>query len=321
MFSRSRRMDFAGRVVLITGGSRRLGLALARRFRKEGSRIALLARSADELDRAATALDPQRAKVLPVVCDVTKQRDTANAVEIVMRHFGRIDVLINNAGIIQVGPIEHMSRDDFQQAMAVHFWGALHTIQAVLPQMRQRRSGRIVNISSIGGLVAVPHLAPYTASKFALVGLSDALRAEVRKDKIRVTTVCPGLMRTGSAVHALMKGRHQAEYAWFGTLSALPLIAIDADRAARKIFAACRAGAPHLTITPHARALAIADRVAPGLIGAAMAASVRALPAANGREGYESWPGIVSRPESLPRWVTALADRAALKNNELAFGQ
>ena len=88
--------------------------------------------------------------------------------------------------------------------------------------MRRRRCGRIVNIASIGGLIAVPHLAPYSVSKFALVGYSDALRAELAKDGIRVTTVCPGLMRTGSAGHALVKGHHQAEFAWFGALSSLP---------------------------------------------------------------------------------------------------
>src|SRR5205085_3677519 len=127
--------------------------------------------------------------------------------------------------------------------------------------MKQRRGGRIVNIASIGGLVAIPHLAPYVASKFAVVGLSDAIRAEVRKDGIRVTTVCPGLMRTGSSLHAMMKGRHEQEFAWFGTISAMPLIAINADRAARKIVEACRYGVPHLTITPQARAMAVVDRL------------------------------------------------------------
>ncbi len=137
-------------------------------------------------------------------------------------HFGRIDMLVNNAGVMHVGPLEHMAYGDYHQAMNVHFWGALHCTEAVLPYMRRRRSGRIVNIASIGGLIAVPHLAPYSASKFALVGYSDAVRAEVAKDGIRVTTVCPGLMRTGSAVNALVKGRHEAEFAWFGTLSSLP---------------------------------------------------------------------------------------------------
>jgi NAD(P)-dependent dehydrogenase (short-subunit alcohol dehydrogenase family) len=312
-------MDLAGRVVIITGGSRGLGLLLARRFRAEGARIALLARSSEELRRAALSLDPQKQRVLPIVCDVTKKDDVNAAVEIVLQHFGRIDVLINNAGIIQVGPIEQMTYEDFQQAMAVHFWGALHGIQAVLPNMKQRRAGRIVNISSIGGLVAVPHLAPYVASKFALVGLSDALRAEVRKDGIRVTTVCPGLMRTGSALHAMIKGRHEAEFAWFGTLSALPLVAINGNRAARKIVKACRRGVAHLTITPHARALAILDRLVPNTMASLTATASRVLPKPAGREGYEAWPGLVSRPDNLPQWVTALADDAAIRNNELVF--
>jgi NAD(P)-dependent dehydrogenase (short-subunit alcohol dehydrogenase family) len=266
------------------------------------------------------SLAPQKRRVLPIVCDVAKPANVTTAVDIVLEHFGRIDVLINNAGVIQVGPLEHMTHDDFRQAMDVHFWGALHGVQAVLPHMKRRRAGRIVNIASIGGLVAVPHLAPYTASKFALVGLSDALRAEVRKDGIFVTTVCPGLMRTGSAIHAMVKGRHEAEFEWFGTLSALPIIAINADRAARKIVNACRYGVPHLTITPHARAMAILDRVLPNTTASLMATAARLLPSPDGRQGYEAWTGLMSRPDELPRWVTALADQAAIRNNELVFG-
>ena len=93
------------------------------------------------------------------------------------------------------------------------------------------------------------------------------MRAEVAKDGIRVTTVCPGLMRTGSAVNALMKGRHQAEFAWFATLSSLPVVSIDAPRAARKIIEAARRGAPHLTITPQARVAAILERLMPNTFG------------------------------------------------------
>jgi len=321
LFLKSRkRMSFAGRVVMITGGSRGLGLLLARRFRAEGARVAILARNAAELQRAAMSLDPQKRRVLPIVCDVTKSADVTTAVEVVLEHFGQIDVLVNNAGVIQVGPLEHMTHEDFRQAMDVHFWGALHGVQAVLPYMKRRRAGRIVNIASIGGLVAVPHLAPYAASKFALVGLSDALRSEVRKDGILVTTVCPGLMRTGSAIHAMVKGRHGAEFGWFGTLSALPILAINADRAAAKIVNACRYGVPHLTITPHARAMAILDRVLPNSTAMLMATAARLLPTPDARRGYEAWTGLMSRPDELPRWVTALADKAAIRNNELVFG-
>jgi NAD(P)-dependent dehydrogenase (short-subunit alcohol dehydrogenase family) len=313
-----KRFSYMGRVVIITGGSRGLGLLMARRLRKEGARVALLARDREELMRAKEQLGDDNS-VLTVACDVAERALVRQAVEIVAHHFGRIDMLINNAGIIQVGPLQHMTYEDYHHAMNVHFWGALHCTDAVLPYMRQRRWGRIVNIASIGGLIAVPHLAPYAASKFALVGYSDAVRAEVAKDGIRVTTVCPGLMRTGSAVNALVKGRHEAEFAWFAALSSMPLVSIDARRAARKIIEAARRGAPHLTITPQARLAAILDRIMPNTFGRMMMLATRALPGPAGISGNEAWPGREARPARLLRLVTALGDRAARRNNELVL--
>ena len=304
-----------GRVAIITGGSRGLGLLMARRLKKEGARLALLARNREELMRAKDDLDGT--SILAITCDVAERVQVQQAVDIVLQHFGRIDMLFNNAGVIQVGPIEHMTYGDYHQAMNVHFWGALHCTEAVLPHMRRRRSGRIVNIASIGGLIAVPHLAPYAASKFALVGYSDAVRAEAAKDGIRVTTVCPGLMRTGSAVNALMKGRHESEFAWFAALSSLPLVSIDGRRAARKIVDAARRGVPHLTITPQARLAAIVERLMPNVFARAMVLASGMLPGPDGVWGNEAWPGRESRPVKLPRLVTVLGDRAAVRNNEL----
>lgn len=311
-----KRFAYTGRVVVITGGSRGLGLLLAKQLRREGARVALLARNREELIRAKDQLGGD-GSTITIPCDVAERTLVRQAIEIVVHHFGRVDMLINNAGVIQVGPLEHMTYADYHHAMNVHFWGTLHCTEAVLPYMRQRRSGRIVNIASIGGLIAVPHLAPYSASKFAVVGYSDAIRAEVAKDGIRVTTVCPGLMRTGSAVNALVKGRHEAEFAWFGTLSSMPLVAIDARRAARKIIEAARRGAPHLTITPQARLAAIAGRVMPNTFGRLMTLATRMLPRATGVSGDESWTGHEARPAKLPRFATALGDRAAVRNNEV----
>jgi NAD(P)-dependent dehydrogenase (short-subunit alcohol dehydrogenase family) len=309
---------YTGRVVIITGGSRGLGLLMARQLKKEGARLVLLARNREELQRAKDQLGGG-ANVLAITCDVGVRATVQHAVEIVMHHFGRIDMLINNAGIIQVGPLEHMTYGDYHHAMNVHFWGALHCTEAVLPHMRRRRAGRIVNIASIGGLIAVPHLAPYSASKFAVVGYSDAVRAEVAKDGIRVTTVCPGLMRTGSAINALMKGSHEAEFAWFGALSSLPIVSIDARRAARKILEAARRGKPHLTLTPQARLAAMLDRLLPNTFGRMMALANRMLPSPIDARGNEAWTGGESRPAALPRLVTALGDRAAVRNNELVM--
>lgn len=310
------RFSYPGRVAIITGGSRGLGLLMARQLRKEGARVALLARNREELARAKELLGDS-SSVLTIACDVAERTLVRQAIEIVAHHFGRIDMLINNAGVIQVGPLEHMAYGDYHQAMNVHFWGALHCTEAVLPYMRQRHCGRIVNVASVGGLIAVPHMAPYSASKFALVGYSDSVRAEVAKDGIRVTTVCPGLMRTGSAVNALVKGRHEAEFAWFGTLGSLPLVSIDARRAARKIVKAARSGAPHLTITPQARFASILGRLMPNTFARVMTAANDVLPRPVGLSGDEAWPGREARPAKLPRLATALGDRAALRNNEL----
>jgi NAD(P)-dependent dehydrogenase (short-subunit alcohol dehydrogenase family) len=313
---RRNRMDFQDRTVVITGGSRGLGLVLAREFAAEGARLAILARDRAELERAEKHIASRGAQVLALPCDVRDRRQAQGAITRVVDHYGRIDVLVNNAGVIQVGPLEHMSIEDFEEAMAVHMWGPLYTMLAAIPHMRGQGGGRIVNIASIGGKIAVPHLLPYSASKFALVGLSDGMRAELAKDGIRVTTVCPGLMRTGSPVNAQFKGRHRAEFTWFVLGDSLPVASIDARRAARQIIKACRYGDPHLTITTHARAAVALSALFPGLVARALALSNRVLPgpAADGgdqlKTGWETqWP--VARSV-----LTRLTYQAAERNNE-----
>ena len=313
-------ISFEGRVVVITGGSRGLGLVLARLFVDEGARVVLLARDRDELDRARVELEAcGRGEVMTLRCDVRRRAEVRAAVDTVLDTWRTVDVLINNAGVIQVGPLEHMDHEDFENAMATNFWGPLHAILEVTPVMRHRRFGRIVNISSIGGRVAVPHLAPYSASKFALTGLSDAIRAELDPYGIRVTTVAPGLMRTGSPINAQFKGQHEAEYAWFKVASSLPGLTIGAERAARRIVEACRYGDPSLIITPQAKMLAAANATVPNTIARAMMLVTRALPAGTGLEGNIVKKGFENEAKSkwTPSVVTKLADQAALANNEV----
>jgi NAD(P)-dependent dehydrogenase (short-subunit alcohol dehydrogenase family) len=275
-------ISFENRVVVITGGSRGLGLVMARLLVDEGARVVLIARDLGELARAREDLEARRSgSVMTLRCDVRRRADVSAAVEAVLDRWRTIDVLVNNAGVIQAGPLEHMTHDDFENAMATHFWGPLHFIQEVVPVMRHRRFGRIVNVSSIGGRVAVPHLGPYCASKFALTGLSDAMRAELDPYGIRVTTVAPGLMRTGSPV----TGRHGAEDAWFKVASSIPGLTIGVERAARKIVEACRYGDPALTITVHAKLAAAANAVAPAAVARAMMMLTRLLPGPDGAAG------------------------------------
>jgi NAD(P)-dependent dehydrogenase (short-subunit alcohol dehydrogenase family) len=208
-----------------------------------------------------------------------------------------------------------MTYEDFQHAMDVHYWGALHVTMAALPHLRAS-AGRIANIASIGGKLPVPHLAPYAASKFALVGLSETLRAELLPEGVRVTTVAPGLMRTGSPRNISVKGDHEDEYGWFVLAGSLPGVSIGAERAANQIVDAVRHGDPSLTITPLARLGAAIEGLAPGLVGTLNGLVNRLLPAPAGPEGNVEQSGAESRPSWLPGFATALTDRAAVRNNE-----
>src|SRR5881396_1285805 len=315
-FIRTARYPLRDKVVVITGGSRGLGLVLARYVCARGGNVALIARDPEELARAKADLAPRGGKVLTIECDLLDTGKIQSAVRQIIDRFGKIDILINNAGIIEVGPLEHMMPEDFERAMRLHFWAPFELISQIVPEMRIWGGGRIVNISSIGGKVAVPHMAPYSASKFALTGFSDAIRAELARDNIYVTTVAPGLMRTGSHVNAKFKGNHDNEFAWFAASAGAPLISISADRAARKILAACRRGQPSLTLTLAARAAIVGNALAPNLTGYLMKFANRLLPGAGGEEGNKSRAGSqLSR--LTPQWLTRLADRATKKNNEV----
>jgi NAD(P)-dependent dehydrogenase (short-subunit alcohol dehydrogenase family) len=316
----SRGMDFRGRSVVIFGGSRGLGLVVARELAAEGARIAIAARNADELERARQDLEAHGAPVTTVVCDIREREEVDRAISEVVTKQGGIDVLINDAGIIQVGPIDHMTLSDFENAMATHFWGPLYSIRAALPHLRQSSSARIVNISSIGGKIAVPHLVPYCASKFALAGLSEGLRAELAKDGVRVTTVCPGLMRTGSTYNAWFKGNHRHEFAWFHIADSLPGVSIDARRAAQQIVEACRYGRAQLIITLPAKLAVVVNGAFPGVVASMTTLANRLLPGPDAESGAQSRSGWQSVSRVAPSLVTREADRATVENNQVPTG-
>ena len=305
-----------GRVVVISGGSRGLGLVLARYVCARGGNVALIARDPEELARAKADLAPHGSVVLTIECDLLDSEQIRSAVRRIIDRFGKIDILVNNAGIIEVGPLEHMRPEDFDRAMRLHFWAPFELISQIVPEMRLWGGGRIVNISSIGGKITVPHMASYSASKFALTGLSDAVRAELARDNIHVTTVAPGMMRTGSHVNAKFKGKHDKEFAWFAASAGAPLLSMNANRAARKILAACRRGQPSLTLTFAARAAILGNALFPNLTGYAMKFANRLLPGAGGEEGNKSRAGSQLR-RLTPERLTKLADRATEKNNEV----
>jgi short-subunit dehydrogenase len=311
-----RHITFAGKTVLITGGSRGLGLVLARKFAEERANVAICARDERELTVARDELRSYGVDVLGVQCDVSSRQQVTGMIDGLTRHFGTIDVLINNAGTISVGPMETMTLADFEEAMQTHFWAPLYTSLAVLPQMKARQSGRIVNISSIGGKIAVPHLLPYSASKFALVGFSEGLRAELIKDNVYVTTVCPGLMRTGSPRNAFFKGRHRDEYSWFVISDSLPPASVSAETAARRIIRACRYGQAETMVSFPSWVATRFHGLFPGLTSELNSYLNYMLPTPGGI-GTDRAPGKASETDLTRSSLTALTQEAAVANNEV----
>jgi short-subunit dehydrogenase len=288
---------------------------MARTFLARGAKVALLARDPEALERARQLL-AGLGTVFVRPCDVRDEKQVAEAVRDVRQELGEIDVLVNNAGTITVGPMDTMTAEEYRESLDVFFWGPLHTTLAVLPGMRKRQSGRIVNISSIGGKISVPHLLPYSVGKFALSGFSEGLRAELARDNVYVTTVYPGLMRTGSPRNAEFKGNHRAEYTWFLLSDSAPGFSISADRAARRIVRACEYGSSQLVLGLPAKLAVKLNALFPAASSAISATVSRALPG-SGSSGHEKAKGADSTTPLTESWLTSLDQRAAKRNNQV----
>jgi short-subunit dehydrogenase len=321
--------DLRGRTALVTGASRGLGFLIARELAEKGCRLALCARTATDLDRAARDLRARGAVVVTMTCDVSDQTQAEEFVRMAGAEIGPPDILVNNAGHIRVGPLSAMERADFDDALGVMFWGTVHTTLAVLGHMRERQSGSIVNIASIAGKMPIPHLLPYTCAKSATVGFSEGLRAEVARDGIKVTTVLPGMLRTGSHLRATYKGDPAREFAWFALGSGVPLASMNAERAARRIVTAMRRGRTQVILPAPAVTAVWLQALFPGVMAIALRKVSRLLPqeadaaSADGlaiRDGLASQDGhaVREREESrLRQWATRLSDDAARRFNQL----
>jgi NAD(P)-dependent dehydrogenase (short-subunit alcohol dehydrogenase family) len=300
----------AGKRVLIVGGSRGLGLALAQVYCRLGASVILSARNMEELGRAKALFLPQDADVEIHACDITDPDQTTRAVRAVTES-GPIEVLVNDAGIMEVGPLETFDLESFRRAIDTNLLGMIRMSLETLPHMRE--GSRIVNITSIGGAISVPHLLPYSVSKFGALGFSLGLQAEVARRGIVVTTVLPGLMRTGSFVQAEFRGDARKEFAWFALGAATPGLSMSAERAARQIVRASLEGRRFLVLSPHAKLARLLYTLFPEGLLALMRVVARALPGSdNGIRGIQG--------KELKRGagvgLSSLGDRAVERLNE-----
>src|SRR5688572_15440582 len=306
------RYNFENKVAVITGGSRGLGLVLARELASRGASLGLMARDAIELARARRTIDSESlVQLLPA--DVTDPAQVEQAFSTMIRRFGRIDAVINNAGQILSAPFDDTSTEDFQAMLDVHFWGTLNVSRAALPHLVRHGEGRIINICSIGARVPVPHLSAYCASKYAQAGLSAVMAEELRVKGIRVTTVLPGLMRTGSHLQAWFKGDEPTEFALFSLVGGAPGTSMSAERAARLILSAAARGQADAVIPFTYRQLAKLSACAPNAAIAALSAVNDMIP--DGRTGFAMQGKHMALPK-LVKGVAALNETAADRNNQ-----
>ncbi len=306
------RYNFENKVVVITGGSRGLGLVLARELALRGASLGLMARDALELARARRSIDSESlVQLLPA--DVTDPAQVEQAFSTVIRRFGRIDVVINNAGQILSAPFDDTTAEDFKAMLDVHFWGTLNVSRAALPHLARHGEGRIINICSIGARVPIPHLSAYCASKYAQAGLSAVMAEELRAKGIRVTTVLPGLMRTGSHLQAWFKGERSTEFALFSLVGGAPGTSMSAERAARLILSAAARGQSDAVIPFTYRQLARLTALAPNTTIAALATVNEMMPGPQTRFAAQ---GKHMQLPKLVKGVAALNEHAADRNNQ-----
>jgi len=314
----------AAPLALVVGGSRGLGLAAARRLADRGYRLVLTARNAEDLELAADQLRADGATVEVQACDVRDEAGIEALVELVEEESGPIEVLLHVAGVIQVGPLAALNREDFREAIDIMLWGPINTTLAVTPRMVRRGRGRVGIVTSVGGLIPAPHLLPYSTAKFGATGYSRGLRSELAGTGVTVTTVEPGLMRTGSHLNAQFVGDQGPEFAWFSAADNIPLVSMDANRAAAHIVDAVLVGRAVIQPTPLAKVAQRVDALAPNVTSLFLGAVTRLLPAAppESTTVHEKIPGHVAQSRLQPRnrtrmsWITALGRNAARRLNQ-----
>ena len=183
--------ELKGKMALITGGSRGIGKAIALALAEEGVNVAITGRNEEKLKAVAQEIEEKGVKSAYAVFDITSKTEVYGALEKLQKDFGKIDVLVNNAGIAAFGGILEMEDEKWEEIVKTNLFGAYYVVKAVVPSMVERKTGDIINISSTAGLKGNAMTSAYSASKFGLIGMSESMMLELRKQNIRVTTLMP----------------------------------------------------------------------------------------------------------------------------------
>ena len=197
--------------VLITGASQGAGKATALRFAQGGWDVTLAARNRERLDTVAQTIQAMGRQALAVPTDVGDAQQVTQLIEKALDTYGRVDALINNAGICLTGPAVNTSLDDWHQILDTNLWGCIHTIQALLPAVLAQGSGTIINVGSFGGKMPLPQMTAYCTSKYALTGLTESLRIELASEGIHVGIVHPGVINSDFLERAMFRGKSDQE--------------------------------------------------------------------------------------------------------------
>lgn len=212
----------AGKVALITGGGTGIGKAIAQAFAREGAKVALAGRRKEKVEESAKEVESRGGEALALACDVSKARDAKRAVRETVERFGRLNVLVNNAGILSVSTIEQISEEDWDRLMEINLKGPFLMCRAALPEFRKAGGGAIVNIGSVLGLVAMKDRAAYCASKGGVTLLTKAIALDHAQENVRANCICPSIVET-ELVKNLFAGSEKQEALRQARMATIPL--------------------------------------------------------------------------------------------------
>ncbi len=244
--------DFREKVTVITGAGSGIGRATALAFAAQGADLIIVDKEEDRIAEAAKEIEARGARVLARKVDVSDRTQVEDLAKYVIAERSRVDILYNNAGIGVGGSFECTSLEEWERIFSINFWGVLYGIRAFLPHMIERRYGHIVNTSSLAGLCAIPGMSAYCSTKFAVAGLGEALRAEVRRYGIGVSTICPGVINTRVVADGCMNLREESRANRQAVVEFYKKFGWPPERVARAVLSAVRHNRSVVPVGPEA---------------------------------------------------------------------